>query len=278
MAETFLTNSAEDGSGARQRSKIVDVCNLVVGLQQGQFQLVSQMETLVLAQKQLLLAQEQLEQRVATLVEELREQRQAACPGTGMAGPALRFDAGSRLTGTFELLEMLLRELPNETTLVFQRVNNQFKSVVAESCLLQHKLFFETGPLALSPVDLILNPVLTKKSVLCCLPIYGSDKNTRLAYCYRAGRQRLYCQSMTISIEGNTGQAWINLDLAKGGFDTVFLHLPQREGVGSWKRMYITQPSCDVMLRATIKEGKTRTCHTMRSGGIFTRMSLDESG
>ncbi|KAK5675564.1 hypothetical protein LTS10_011664 [Elasticomyces elasticus] len=102
MAETFLTNNA-------------------AGLQQGQFELASQMEKLVLAQQQLLLAQGKTEQRVGTLVEELREQRQAAYPGTIVPDPALRFDAGSRLIGTFELQEMLLREVPNETILILDR-------------------------------------------------------------------------------------------------------------------------------------------------------------
>ncbi|KAK4905119.1 hypothetical protein LTR49_025547 [Elasticomyces elasticus] len=258
MAEAFLTNSAGDDSGASQRNNIVDFCNLYWDY------------------SKLLLAQGKTEQRIATLVEELREPRQAACPGTIVPDPALRFDAGSCLTSTFELLEMLLRELPNETILIFQRVNNQFKSVVAGSCPLQHKLFFETGPLGSSPADLVLNPVSTKKSVLYCLPNYGNDKNTRSAYCIRAGRRRVYYQSMTISREENTGQAYINLDLAEGGFDTLLLRPPpQREGVGSWKRMYITQPSCDVMLRATMMEGKKRTCHTY-IGTVTGKHTLDD--
>ncbi|KAK5695591.1 hypothetical protein LTR17_024555 [Elasticomyces elasticus] len=260
MAKTFLTNSAGDGSRASQRSKIVDVCNLIAELQQGQFQLVSQMENLVLAQKQLLLAQEQSEQRVATLVEELREQRQAAGRGTVMPDPALRFDAGSRLTGTFELLEMLLRELPNETVLIFQRVNNQFKSIVAESCPLQHKLFYETGPLALSPTNLILNPVLTKGSPTAT----ELDVNACIASEWQCQERETW---------DKRGSTWT---LPKAdSILSFYVYLSEKESGRGKKRMYITQPSCDVMLRATIKEGKTPTCHTY-VGSVTGKRTLDD--
>ncbi|KAK1047501.1 hypothetical protein LTR74_017734 [Friedmanniomyces endolithicus] len=155
-------------------------------------------------------------------------------------------------------LEMLLLELPNETALIAQG----------------RKLFFETDRLSSPSADIVLNPVLTKQSVLYCLPIYCDNQNTRLAYCYRAGRRRLYCQSMRISRDQNTGQAWINLDLAEGGLNIMFQHLPEREGVGSWKRMCITQPSCDVMLRAKIKKGNRRT-NPMYSGTITAERTLD---
>jgi len=102
------------------------------------------LESLVLAQKQLLLAQERSEQRIAALTEELREQRQAAGLGTNLTSPASGFDAGNRPTNAFELPEILPLELPNETALVAQSGNRQFKSVGARCGLLQRKLFFET--------------------------------------------------------------------------------------------------------------------------------------
>ncbi len=49
---------------------------------------------------------------IASLTEELREQQQAAGLGTNVTSPASGFDAGNRLANTFELLEMLLLELP----------------------------------------------------------------------------------------------------------------------------------------------------------------------
>ncbi len=62
MARAFPPNSAEESSRASQGNMIVDVCNLLAGLQKNQLQLVSQLESLVLAQRQLLLAQKTSEQ------------------------------------------------------------------------------------------------------------------------------------------------------------------------------------------------------------------------
>ncbi|KAK3615949.1 hypothetical protein LTR56_026285 [Elasticomyces elasticus] len=251
-----------------------DVCELLVGIQNGPLRLVSQMESLVIAQKALLLAQEQSERQIDILTKELRRSRQAADLATAVTGPASGLDAGSRLTNTFELLEMLLIELPNDAVLIALCVKRQAKFLIAKCHQLQHKLFFEDDPLSSPPADIILNLVLKKESVLYCLPIYCDKQNFSLAYCYKPGRRRLFCQSMKLSKDQDTGQARIDLDFAESGLDVICRRLPEREGVGSWKRMYITQPFCDVILHATIKRGNRHTDPT-NSGTLTGERTLD---
>ncbi|KAK3614708.1 hypothetical protein LTR56_027074 [Elasticomyces elasticus] len=258
IAKAVPPMTAGESIDATLDNMTANICTLLAGVQNSQFQLVSQVESLVLVQKELILAQEQSIRHINDLTNELRRSRQAAHLATTVTGPASELDAGSRLSNTSELLEMLLIELPNDAVLIAQRVNRQFKFVIAKSRKLQQKLFFENDPLSSPLANIILNPVLY----------------IDLAYCGKAGRRRLYCKSMKLSRDQNTGQARIDLDFAEGGFDVEFRRLPGREGVGSWKRMYITQPSCDVMLHAIIKRGNRHTSPTF-SGTLTGERTLD---
>ncbi|KAK3615144.1 hypothetical protein LTR22_027545 [Elasticomyces elasticus] len=266
--------TAGESIDANPDNMTANICTLLAGVQNSQFQLVSQVESLVLVQKELILAQEQSIRHINDLTNELRKSGQAAHLATTVTGPASELNAGSRLTNTSELLEMLLIELPNDAVLIAQRVNRQFKFVIAKSRQLQQKLFFKNDPLSSPLANIILNPVLDIESVLYCLPIYYDQDNLSLAYCGKAGRRRLYCRSMKLSRDQNKGQARIDLDFAEGGFDVMLRRLPEREGVGSWKRMYVTQPSCDVMLHAIIKRGNRHTSPTF-SGTLTGERMLD---
>ncbi|KAK3617013.1 hypothetical protein LTR22_026874 [Elasticomyces elasticus] len=95
-----------------------NICTLLAGVQNSQFQLVSQVESLVLVQKELILAQEQSIRHINDLTNELRKSGQAAHLATIVTGPTSELNAGSRLTNTSELLEMLLIELPNNAVLI----------------------------------------------------------------------------------------------------------------------------------------------------------------
>ncbi|KAK4952802.1 hypothetical protein LTR10_009610 [Elasticomyces elasticus] len=65
----------------------------------------------------------------------------------GLDGPVkqptieLTSSAGRRLTDTYELLEMILLNLPMDTLLFSQRVSRNFCSMIANSKVLQQKLF-----------------------------------------------------------------------------------------------------------------------------------------
>ncbi|KAK3617041.1 hypothetical protein LTR56_025552 [Elasticomyces elasticus] len=252
MAEPLLSSSDEKrNDDRRSKETIVDVCTLLREIRNSQIQLNKQVENLVLSQERLFIAQETSQQHIATLTEKLLRIESV----DAMAASPQVLDAGSRLTSTFELLEMLILELPNEAVLCAQRVNRQFKSVIAQSRPLQHKLFFNTEPPSSPSAKIVFNPILKNQALLQCLPTYCDDQKTRLAYCYRPGRQRLYCQSATIIRHETRGEVWIDLRLGRHYIPaSIFESKPQPpEGLGSWKRMYITQPSCDITLRVTVE-------------------------
>ncbi|KAK3670763.1 hypothetical protein LTR78_009335 [Recurvomyces mirabilis] len=170
--------------------------------------------------------------------------------------PYPQYNAGHRLTDTPELLEMILLELPSESILFAQHASKQFRSVIAKSRQLQYQLFLIALPTTLPSKDIILNPIITKEQTLPHVPLYFDEKETAIAYCWRKGRQRIYCTKATIEKDETTGQKWVQLQLRSLFFPrTTWLFDKGRQhpfGAGSWKQMCLSQPPCAVKWRLTM--------------------------
>ena len=161
-----------------------------------------------------------------------------------------QFNSGKRLINAPELLEMVLLELPSEDVLVFQRVNRAFRSVIAGSQPLQSHLFFTTNCTPIFPNSALLNPIIAQESTLNRIPLYFDENKCTLAYCPGGGRTRVYCKTITISRDEGTGQKSINMVLDNLGFafrvDGFGRERPASLGPGSWRRMYLSQPPCQI--------------------------------
>ncbi|KAK6442800.1 hypothetical protein LTR95_000959 [Oleoguttula sp. CCFEE 5521] len=90
--------------------------------------------------------------------------------------PYSQHNAGRRLIGTDELLEVILLQLPSESILFAQRTERQFRSVIAKSRPLQHWLFLIASPFKTPFKRIILNPIITKKKILQHIPLYFDEK------------------------------------------------------------------------------------------------------
>ena len=139
-----------------------DVCWNLKSLQDGQTQLVKQIENLALTLNAFLDVQQGLSTGSATLARQFSEetrttepcnrpaQDRSAIASAGLLtmpiGPYPQFNAGQRLTNTSELVEMILLELPSQDILFAQRVNSHFRSIIARSHPLQVRLFLATQP------------------------------------------------------------------------------------------------------------------------------------
>jgi hypothetical protein len=80
-------------------------------------------------------------------------------------------DARARLTTSYDLLEMILLELPSFTLLFAKRVLRFFRFVITTSKKIQAKLFLVSSPDTLDPAATIVNTLITQPTILASLPI-----------------------------------------------------------------------------------------------------------
>jgi hypothetical protein len=232
---------------------------LLQGLQDGQNQIIRQMQDLLLSLRELVVAQKESNGFVPRRVEEL-------C-GTNRV-PTSHGHAGRRLASVPELLEMVLLWLPAKNILFARCVSVFFDSTITKSGPLQEKLFFRRNS-NFSPLNhAALNPILTGKSVLEQLPLYFDPGTIRLAYCYSQGRRRISCRSATVSTDEKTGQASILLVFKDSPpFNTLEADERRTFDSGSWKRMYLSQPPCDVHWRFTVELGRVQQVYSGATSG-----------
>lgn len=214
-------------------------------LQDAQTRLTSSVERLILVQNDILAAQKELAQAMTAHLQNIHIPHAEPSNHDECSGP--RLDAGRRLSNTSELLELCLLNLSNEDILFAQRVNKQFCSVIEKSSHLQRKLFFVPDPTAGMDFRTTLNPMFSNENIRLALPLFFDHREKRLAFCYRDGRTRLYCQSITATT------MWIYMTLSSQmpalSRDLIFEdreHQTRLLGKGSWKRMYVSQPTCSV--------------------------------
>lgn len=170
-------------------------------------------------------------------------------------------DAGPRLIGTYDLLEMILEEVPNDTILSAQRVTQQFRYVITTSARLQSKLFFHQGSSDPDPSVTTLNPLVSQANILASLPIWFDPEIPRLAYCSRPGRKRLYCRKLSVRVDEDGGAPFIRLELtydrpndpepeySLAQNDNQKLRLLEK---GTWKEMYLSQPCREIRWYARV--------------------------
>lgn len=244
------------------RTMISDVCHDLEGLRQGQNQLAKQLDHITLALKALIDIQEEMNTKISAIGERCFQERateprnmpseepKAVADTTSSTAPYPQFDAGHRLTRTSELLEMVLHELPSEDILFAQRISRQFCSVIAGSRPLQLRLFFTIQPATPISTSIVLNPIMTQKWVLACIPIYFDAAEVAMAYCYRVGRKRVFCTKAIVERDQTTGQEWVHLKLTDSYFPEPLptFDEPRRTpfGAGSWKRMCLSSSPCEV--------------------------------
>ena len=229
------------------------------GLQDGQAELAGTMQQLTTTQNEVLATHKELLQLMTAHIHDIHKSRPQSKPVIPEKRSGLSLDAGRRLVQTYELLELVLLNLPNEDVLLAQRVNKQFKSVIENSSQLQKKLFFAMDPTAGIDWRTKINPMFALKNVQNAIPLFFDHKEKRLAYCHRDGRTRLYCRS----IKATT--AWLHMDLTSEiPVDNSFspfretAHRMRMLGKGSWRRMYLAQPSCNISWGVQLTECRRR--------------------
>ncbi|KAK5713961.1 hypothetical protein LTR15_010867 [Elasticomyces elasticus] len=173
----------------------------------------------------------------------------------GLDGPVkqptteLTASAGRRLTNTYELLEMILLNLPMDTLLFSQRVNRNFCSIIANSKTLQQKLFFAPLPEGSPDQEYRVNPILSRVSQL---PLYYCPAAERLRYSGSSERLSIYLtkptsKGYTLSDGGpsNGTRRATTIAISWTWLASHHSHATKDAAVinGSWRRMLLTQPS-----------------------------------
>lgn len=272
MAEASIYERAFNNSGPNSKKTIKDICKILERLQDGQGRFEKQMEDVTCTLRMLLNVQQRMIAHAAAPIGQ----------STGVADAESRtilnrrypqFDGGRRLTETFELLEMILLELPSREILFAQYVNKQFHSTIVRSRLLQLRLFLTVDPSTSMPKNVNLNPILTDKSILPHIPIYFDEERRKLAYCHRENRRRVYCTTATSVKDDITGRDWVHLKFTNLCPFTWFEEARYSPfGAGSWKQMCLSQPSCDIQWHLVIVEGNREHRY---SGIIEGRSTMD---
>lgn len=249
-------------------------------LRDAQTELASTMQQLATAQTEVLAAQKELVQLVTAHVYDIHKSRPQSESSMPDERPCLSLDAGRRLVKTYELLELCLLNLPNGDILLAQRVNKQFKSVIDSSSQLQRKLFFAIDPTAGIDWRTEINPMFALETVQNAIPLFFDHKEKRLAYCHREGRTRLYCRS----IKATTARVYMDLTPKRSVGDSwsPFEEIAHRTRIlekGSWKRMFLAQPSCDIHWHVRLTEcrgsGRNITSQTITYSGYSGIVKYD---
>ncbi|KAK3645581.1 hypothetical protein LTR56_009021 [Elasticomyces elasticus] len=152
--------------------------------------------------------------------------------------PAPIPNAGTRLTQTYELLQDFLLMLPMEDVLLAQRVNKTFLSTIANSLLLQQKLFL--APVPAQPERPPINPLLLKPSVLLRLPLFYCHQTKELKFFDGHERAHLEVRGPVVTWEDSEGWS-LQWRMTPGP------HLEQAVlSPGSWEKMLVVQPGCRI--------------------------------
>ncbi|KAK5713974.1 hypothetical protein LTR15_010880 [Elasticomyces elasticus] len=219
-------------------------------LAEGQAAFAHSIDKLVNVQMAALEAQKNTVHGVKEMLDLQKEAKAANTP------PPPTMDAGSRLTGVFELLEHILLDdrVAMDILLLAQRVKKTFNATINNSKALQQKLFFIS-----LPVDAVrdekapeVNPLFTKHSVLRRLPLYFDHTMERLRYVdsEELGRVRLVARTPHVHaapfFDRRSGPraSWsFSYNAGRDGFTAAD---PPPLAAGSWRRMYVSQPAWPV--------------------------------
>ncbi|KAK5713973.1 hypothetical protein LTR15_010879 [Elasticomyces elasticus] len=246
--------------GTSQNKTLEDVYGMVASVAQSQAELTCTVSELVNALKE---TKESVEQLTTT-----RKEKDGKAART--AEEPIK-DAGARLTDTYELLEMILLDddLPMEIVFFAQRVNKQFRSLIANSNGLQQKLFLQ--PIALPDGqsdhryvapggEVRLNPLFAKKCVYESLPVFITKSLDE--FTMRNGFDTLRLEvakpRLTTDTWGGYHHKYVVLSMRYVGQAQDFKQLGMPGGTftaGSWMQMYLTQPAVEVRLEVYWEAG-----------------------
>ncbi|KAK5745762.1 hypothetical protein LTR17_001264 [Elasticomyces elasticus] len=228
-------------------------------LAEGQAALARSVSELVSVQKETLEAQKEMleaEKETAHSMKEMLDVQKKTNAANGTPPPTM--DAGSRLTGIFELLEHILLDdcVTMDILLLAQRVNKTFNATINNSKALQQKLFFAPLPAnAVQEVKLLkVNPLLANGSFLGRLPLYFEPSSRRLKFFDKneSGRLRLSAGVPAIQVTRSywSGSGYMR-ELSPHLYWCFFNHSTSHTSpapdsrllmAGSWRRMYLSQP------------------------------------
>ncbi|KAK4896102.1 hypothetical protein LTR27_005959 [Elasticomyces elasticus] len=168
--------------------------------------------------------------------------------------------AGRRLTDTYELLEMILLNLPMDTLLFSQRVSRNFCSTVATSKALQQRLFFAPLPGDVPDRPLLINPLLSK---VVELPLYYCPFTKRVRFTDRAGRQVVRCCKPEVKRSFSTAPDHItwSLDIHDKGHLVDVIGSSARIGHSWCKMLLAQQPHTCVLRLETVVDGRRQRLH-----------------
>lgn len=279
MAELKQTASTNgEGSG----EDIASLRRHLKDLQKHQSRLTKQVDKLTRILSTLLDAQTRANKGSSTLGEQCliecstescnmpAEEPESGADVRSTTAPYPRFNAGHRLSSVSELPEIIILELPSEDILFAQRVNRQFRRVIAQSPQIQQRLFLAALPTDAALASVILNPIITKKQTLPHVPLYFDKHSTTMAYYQRGTRKRVYCTSAAVVRDETTGNEWIELRLTDFFVPTTnFLFSEPRQapfGAGSWKHMCLSQPPCEVRWHLRMIDESDRRLEHIFSG------------
>ncbi|KAK3628452.1 hypothetical protein LTR56_018607 [Elasticomyces elasticus] len=173
---------------------------------------------------------------------------------------------GTRLIGTFELLEQILMDnaVDMQTVLLAQRVNRAFFGTIANSKHVQSKLFFTSPSGTNWTVGApILNPLLISSQVLRYLPLWlGKEESERYKNPefehrgHKAGDHHISFEEVKIQSIVTTSIRSPTVTKGPAHYLEISLQTPSYSKAvtvvspGSWQRMHFTQPTCPLLLIA----------------------------
>ncbi|KAK5746935.1 hypothetical protein LTR17_000566 [Elasticomyces elasticus] len=183
-------------------------------------------------------------------------------------------NAGTRLTNTYELLEMILLRLPVDTLLLSQRVNKQFQSTIANSKPLQQKLFFAPLPTSAVYREPRVNPMFSRLSLCAALPLYYCTQKRRLRYHDAPSRLGLLPEELEL------GQ-WFAKGVPVDFIWSLYVQSKEMgcftksasELKGSWRKMLLTRPACEGVI--WIRGSKGHHVH-VKSEIMSTELTLEQ--
>ena len=157
--------------------------------------------------------------------------------------------AASQIAATAELFERILYYLPMIDLLRVQSLSKATKTLVDDSPLLQTALYFKAAPIHANNIELV-HPLQNRM----CLPYRGRNYNNfrivRSAY----GAQGTLAETAIECVDGKYELGiLVRPKNAWRGYDK-----PNIKSEGSWRRMLVTNPPCDL-----------RICYVGHHGRLF---------
>lgn len=178
--------------------------------------------------------------------------------------------AGARICNIAELLEHILSYLPTRDILLAQKVSNQFNATISSSQRLQHALFKLPETMKESH-HIHFNPLLRHTPIFD----YCNVRVPLSGPCLPFGFGRLLDHLPSEPGAFQLKDDYFVLEAWKWPHQEA---APAPPSQGTWRRMYLTQPPCDILVRVWKGDGVYdlgKRTHTMGElAGVLERAGL----